>query len=57
MKKLHAPRWRERGQAMTEYLILIVTVALVCMPVVKLLPKAIEYYVRPIYYCVTRPFP
>lgn len=48
---------RERGQAMTEYLILIVAVALVSIPVFRLLPKAVAGYARPIYYCVTRPFP
>lgn len=47
----------ERGQAMTEYIALIVLVALVCLPIAKLLPAAIREYVRPFYYCVSRPIP
>ncbi len=51
------PTLGERGQAMTEYIFLIVVVALVCIPVFRTLPKAVQGYVRPIYYCVSRPFP
>jgi hypothetical protein len=47
----------ERGQAMTEYLFLIILVSLVCIPVFRILPKAVAGYLRPIYYCVSRPFP
>ncbi len=45
------------GQGMTEYIILIVLVALVCMPVAKWLPLAVQGYVRAFYYCVSRPIP
>lgn len=47
----------ERGQSMTEYLFLVVLVGLVCIPVVRLLPKAILGYVTPFYYCLSRPYP
>jgi len=47
----------EAGQAMTEYIFLILLVSVVSIPVFKLLPKAVAGYVRPIYYCVSRPFP
>lgn len=47
----------ESGQAMTEYIFLIVLVALVCIPVVELLPQAVLGYVRPFYYCISRPVP
>jgi hypothetical protein len=46
-----------RGQAMSEYLALVILVGLVCIPVVRLLPDAVRGYVRPIYYCVSRPIP
>jgi Flp pilus assembly pilin Flp len=48
---------KEAGQAMTEYIFLILLVSVVSIPVFKLLPKAVAGYVRPIYYCVSRPFP
>ena len=47
----------ERGQSMTEYIALIILVSLVSMPVMKLLPEAVRGYVRPFYYCVSRPLP
>ena len=47
----------ERGQAMTEYLFLVVLCGLVCIPVVKLLPEAVRGYIRPFYYCISRPIP
>jgi hypothetical protein len=47
----------ERGQAMTEYLIIVIAVGLVCASFAKLLPEAIGGYVRPIYYSVAKPFP
>ena len=47
----------ESGQAMTEYIILVLFVALVCVPIVKLLPAAVREYARPFYYCVSRPIP
>ena len=47
----------ESGQALTEYIILVLLVALVCAPFVKILPAAVQGYVRPFYYCVSRPFP
>ena len=47
----------QTGQAMTEYLILIFLVALVCLPIARMLPAAIIEYVRPFYYCLSRPIP
>lgn len=47
----------QRGQAMTEYIMLVVLVALVLIPVLKLFPKAVQGYVRPFYYCISRPIP
>ncbi len=47
----------ERGQAATEYLALIILVALVCIPVVRMLPEAVRGYVRPFYYCISRHLP
>lgn len=47
----------ERGQGATEYVILVLLVALVCLPIVKLLPAAVREYVRPFYYCISRPIP
>jgi hypothetical protein len=45
------------GQAMSEYVILVILVGLVCIPVTYWLPQAVRGYVRPIYYCVSRPIP
>lgn len=42
---------------MTEYLFLVVVVALILIPFVKFLPEAVRGYVRPFYYCVSRPYP
>lgn len=47
----------ERGQAMTEYLFLVVLVALVVIPLLRLFPEAVRGYVRPFYYCISRPLP
>ncbi len=47
----------ERGQAMTEYLFLVVFVALILIPFWLLLPEAIRGYVAPFFYCISRPFP
>ena len=47
----------QRGQAMTEYIALVILVALVCIPVMKFLPIAVRGYVRPFYYCISRPIP
>lgn len=47
----------ESGQGATEYLLLVVLVALVSIPIMKLLPIAVQGYVRPFYYCVSRPIP
>lgn len=64
MKKIKTPEGRalsvrrsEKGQAMTEYIFLVVLVALVLIPFFRILPNAIRGYVRPFYYCVSRPFP
>ena len=45
------------GQAMSEYLMLVVVVGLLCIPLVKTLPAAVGGYVRAIYYSVSRPVP
>ena len=50
-------RRNERGQAMTEYLFLVVLCGLVCIPMVKALPQAVRGYLRPFYYCISRPIP
>lgn len=47
----------ERGQGMTEYIILVLLVGCICIPFAKLLPKAVQGYVRPFYYCLSRPIP
>lgn len=47
----------ETGQAMTEYLILVILVSLVLIPYFKLLPEAVRGYVKPFYYCISRPIP
>lgn len=47
----------ERGQALSEYMILIILVALVCMPVVRWLPDAVRGYVKPFYYSLSKPIP
>lgn len=47
----------ERGQGMTEYIILVLLVGLVCMPIAQLLPRAAKEYLRPFYYSVSRPIP
>ena len=47
----------ESGQTMTEYIFLIVLVGLVCIPLARSLPDAVRGYVRPFYYCVSRPIP
>jgi len=47
----------ECGQGMTEYILLVILVALVSVPIMKLLPLAVQGYVRPFYYCVSRPVP
>lgn len=56
MRKLPGLR-HESGQAMTEYIFLIVLVALVTIPMAKWLPRAVQGYVRPFYYCLSRPLP
>ena len=48
---------RESGQAMTEYLFLVVLIALVCIPLTRTLPEAVRGYIRPFYYCISRPLP
>lgn len=57
MKKQREGLQSERGQGATEYLALIILVALVLIPFVKLLPKAVQGYVRPFYYSISRPIP
>jgi hypothetical protein len=58
LKRPRCSKFRDQtGQAMTEYIFLILLVSVVSIPVFKILPKAVAGYVNPIYYCVTRPFP
>lgn len=47
----------QQGQTMTEYVILVIFVSLVCIPVAEWLPEAVQGYVRPFYYCLSRPIP
>jgi Flp pilus assembly pilin Flp len=47
----------EAGQGMTEYVMLVLLVALVCLPIAKALPAAVRGYIRPFYFCVSRPVP
>lgn len=51
--KLHSAR----GQAMTEYIILVVCVALVVTFMLTALPEALQKYVRPFFFVISRPFP
>ena len=57
MKRSDRKIQSEAGQGLTEYIALIILVALVCIPIVRLLPEAVRGYVRPFYYCVSRPLP
>ena len=56
-KFAHFVRCDARGQAMTEYIFLVILVALVSIPIARLLPIAVRGYVRPFYYCISRPLP
>ena len=47
----------ESGQAMTEYLLLVVLLALAVIGICTLFPEAIRGYLQPIYYSVSRPIP
>ena len=47
----------ESGQGMTEYIILVILVALVLVPYFRLMPEAVRGYVRPFYYCISKPIP
>jgi hypothetical protein len=57
IKKSKALRGSERGQAMTEYIILVILIAIVTIPILKLFPDAVRGYVRPFYYSISRPLP
>jgi hypothetical protein len=57
IKENNKRRSGEKGQAMTEYMLLIVLVALVLIPMFTLLPEAVRGYIRPFYYCISRPIP
>lgn len=48
---------QESGQAMTEYVILLVVVALSLSFMMSALPSALSDYVQAIYFCVSRPVP
>lgn len=47
----------EQGQGMTEYIIMLVLIALLCIPIARTLPAAIQGYVRPFYYILSKPIP
>lgn len=47
----------EHGQSMTEYIILVILVAIVSLPILRLYPDAVRGYLRPFYYCISRPIP
>jgi hypothetical protein len=57
VKKPAALLGSERGQAMTEYIILVILIAIVTIPILKLFPDAVRGYVRPFYYCISRSIP
>ena len=46
-----------RGQSMTEYVILVLLISLVLIPMVEILPEAIQGYSRPFFYSISRPIP
>lgn len=57
-----AQRWGRklaefRGQSTTEYIILVIVVSLVSLPIMRMLPDAVRGYVKPFYYCLSRPIP
>ena len=45
------------GQAMSEYIILIVVVAMGCAFMWEKLPNVAEEYLQAFYYCISRPYP
>ena len=47
----------ERGQAATEYLALIVLVTLGCSFIIRTLPVAVQGYLRPFYFVISKPYP
>ena len=47
----------QRGQSLSEYIILVLLVGIVCLPLSRWLPTAVRGYLRPIYYSVSKPFP
>lgn len=56
-RKGSAIRGSDRGQAATEYIILILIVSLVCSFIIRTLPVAVQGYVRPFYFVISRPYP
>ena len=48
---------QESGQAMTEYMVLIMVVAIVCAFLWRTLPEAVVAYMQAFFYCISRPFP
>ena len=47
----------QSGQALAEYIILVVLVAIVLIPISRLLPLAVQGYLRPFYYTISRSIP
>lgn len=50
-------RRNQKGQAMVEYVMLVILVSLVCIAMVKMLPRAVRGYVQPFYYVISKPVP
>ena len=47
----------ERGQAMTEYVVLVIGAMLTLLSVLGPMADAIQRYMKSIYFCVSLPFP
>lgn len=47
----------QKGQALTEYILLVVLVSMVCIAMVRILPRAVRGYVQPFYYVLSKPIP
>jgi hypothetical protein len=48
---------RERGQAMTEYVIILFGAMLMLLSILGPMADAIQRYMKSIYFCVSLPFP
>ncbi len=48
---------KQDGQGMTEYIILVLLIAVISIPILRMFPEAVRGYVQPFYYCISRPIP